>query len=221
MTSPALRQTTIESLFQRIPQGRTPSSDAVERLTLYLELLEKWSVKMNLVATRDRKRGRILERHLLDSLQGWEEIERRHGPFSPSMRWVDVGSGGGFPGMAIALAWKIPFDLYEANGKKASFLSVVRAKTAADWITIHNRRWEENPIEAIYDGATTRATFSSWSTFEAGWERLKAGAPAFLWRSEPYLSSKTPEFPAPEEQFSYQGDDAVDRWIWRFLSESK
>ncbi len=201
----------------RIPGGRPFTPEGAKRLATYLELLEKWSGKMNLVASRDRKR--ILERHLMDSLQGWEEIERRCGPISTEGRWADVGSGGGFPGMAVALAWGVPFDLYEANGKKSAFLSVVRAETGTDWITVRNRRWEEGPLETLYDGATTRATFSSWSTFEAGSARLKEGAPVFLWRSGPWNEPEGMDFPQPAEQFSYRWRDEADhdleRWIWK------
>jgi 16S rRNA (guanine527-N7)-methyltransferase len=83
----------------------------------------------------------IWTRHVEDSMQ-----LREHAP--PDFReWVDLGSGGGFPGLVIAIAFKSKperhFTLVESNGKKAAFLRAaireigVNANVAAERIEVH------------------------------------------------------------------------------------
>lgn len=93
------------------------SRETVDRLRIFVDLFERWSSRINLVAASSR--DDIWQRHIADSLQlGILRPEPCH--------WIDLGSGGGFPGLitAIALAehgsgW---VDLVESNRKKASFL---------------------------------------------------------------------------------------------------
>ncbi len=94
------------------------SRETSERLDLIVAQLRKWQPRINLVApsTMDA----IWERHIEDSLQLL--------PLAPeSFRtWVDLGSGGGFPGLVIAALCagqpERKFVLVESNGKKCGFL---------------------------------------------------------------------------------------------------
>lgn len=104
--------------------GLVVSRETSDRLTQFAELFIKWSKSINLIApsTRDQ----IWTRHIIDSLQ-LRNIITEPG------RWIDLGSGGGFPGVitAILLAehgqgW---VDLVESNNKKASFLRMALAET--------------------------------------------------------------------------------------------
>ena len=85
-----------------------------ETLTAFSALLLRWNKKVNLVAPHDE--SLLWERHIVDSLQ--------LAPFvSPHLcRAIDLGSGAGFPGLILALATRIPFDLIEADQRKAAFL---------------------------------------------------------------------------------------------------
>lgn len=102
------------------------SRETVERLEIFVDLFLKWSKRINLSAPSTL--AEIWQRHILDSL-GLINIQP-----SPK-RWVDLGSGGGFPGAvtAIVLAEQDAghVDLIESNQKKASFLRQVLRETGA------------------------------------------------------------------------------------------
>ena len=86
----------------------------LEALDRYLRILEQWSARMNLVATRSR--DEIIDRHLIDSLAlaRWARTARVA---------VDLGSGAGFPGVPLAvIAPRVRFHLIEPRTKRSSFL---------------------------------------------------------------------------------------------------
>ena len=89
-------------------------SDTQDRLRRFAELLARWNARLNLVAPRDV--AVLWERHIADSLQ--------LAPLIPAgvERAIDLGSGGGFPGLVLAVATGIRFDLIESDQRKASFL---------------------------------------------------------------------------------------------------
>ena len=97
--------------------------DAIRaKLLAYLTLLEKWNRTHNLTAVRGRER--MLSLHLLDSLAVLPYLPARSG-----MRLVDVGSGGGLPGIPLAIArpeWRIA--LLDSNRKKSAFLRQAAAE---------------------------------------------------------------------------------------------
>ena len=96
------------------------SRETLERLKTYESLLKKWNPAINLVS-----RGtlpHIWARHFTDSAQLWPLR-----PESPSL-WLDLGSGGGFPGLVIAVlgaeqAPEMRVGLVESDARKASFLA--------------------------------------------------------------------------------------------------
>ena len=96
----------------------TPVSRETEtRLDMFVDVLLLWQKKTNLVASSTL--ARLWTRHIADSLQLM--------PLAPQARvWLDLGSGGGFPGMPIACALSdtpgAKVHLIESNGKKAAFL---------------------------------------------------------------------------------------------------
>ena len=96
----------------------TPVSRETEaRLDRYVDLLREWQTKTNLVAPSTLPN--LWTRHVSDSLQLLS--------LAPSAKtWVDLGSGGGFPGVVLACALAgtpgAHIQLVERNGKKAAFL---------------------------------------------------------------------------------------------------
>lgn len=93
------------------------SHETVERLDGFVGLLLEWQDKINLVAPSTLPH--LWTRHVADSLQLL--------PLAPNARrWVDFGSGGGFPAIPIACALSehknTAMHLIESNGKKAAFL---------------------------------------------------------------------------------------------------
>ncbi|AGA63995.1 rRNA small subunit methyltransferase, glucose inhibited division protein GidB [Liberibacter crescens BT-1] len=102
------------------------SRETQERLQHFYFLFLKWSATINLVSSSDRKD--LWVRHIQDSLQ----VFYLH-PI-PSV-WLDLGSGGGFPGIMVAIqlaelkdGW---VNLIESNHKKASFLRIALQETGA------------------------------------------------------------------------------------------
>ena len=109
------------------------------RLDAYVALLGKWTRAINLVSSSDR--ADIWARHVRDSL--------RLVPLIPDGvdRVLDLGSGGGLPGMVLAVATGIPFDLVEADRRKAAFLREAARVTAAP-VTVRCQRIEAGGIPA-------------------------------------------------------------------------
>jgi len=99
------------------------SSDVIDRLERFAGLLLKWNATLNLIAARDTTV--VWQRHIEDSLQ--------LAPLVPTdaSRAVDLGTGGGFPGLVLALATGIPFDLIESDRRKAAFLRTAIRETGA------------------------------------------------------------------------------------------
>lgn len=90
------------------------SREASVRLLAFKELLLRWNRRVNLIARSDE--NSICKRHIEDSLQLVSLIPTSAG------RGIDLGSGAGFPGLILAFATGIPFDLIEADRRKAAFL---------------------------------------------------------------------------------------------------
>lgn len=96
-------------------------------LSRYAELLREWQAAHNLVAPTTLPD--LWTRHIADSLQLYD--------FVPDFEeWVDLGSGGGFPGLAVAvgcMGLKVGHvTLVESNAKKAAFLRTVIRETGAN-----------------------------------------------------------------------------------------
>ncbi len=105
----------------------TPVSRETElRLDRYVELLQEWQAKTNLVAPSTLPN--LWTRHISDSLQLMALA-----PFAKT--WIDLGSGGGFPGVVLACALaETPgaiVHLVERNAKKAAFLREALRVTSA------------------------------------------------------------------------------------------
>ncbi len=103
--------------------------DAVfERLVIYLALLRKWNAAYNLTAVRDPTRMRV--QHLADCLAVIAPLRRQVGA-GRRLRLLDVGSGGGLPGVVLALAdpaWDV--SCVDAVGQKAAVVRPVAGELA-------------------------------------------------------------------------------------------
>jgi 16S rRNA (guanine527-N7)-methyltransferase len=115
----------------------TPAT--TERLRRFAELLLRWNVTLNLIAPGDA--AVVWDRHIADSLQLTRLIP------SGIERAVDLGSGGGFPGLVLAIATGVRFDLIESDRRKAAFLRTAVLETGAP-ATVHNCRIEDASVPA-------------------------------------------------------------------------
>lgn len=131
-----------------------------QQLLDYLALLIKWNKAYNLTAVRDP--NEMVSRHLLDSLSIV--------PFVEAGRWLDVGSGGGMPGIPLAILFPDShFTVLDSNGKKTRFLTQVKLELALDNLSVVNQRVEAFTPEHAFDGIVSRA-FSALEDFTA-WTR--------------------------------------------------
>ncbi len=102
--------------------GAAVDPAAAERLARYREMLADWNTRMNL--TGDASLEGTLDRHFMDSLAPLA----LPGLFTRGARLIDVGSGAGFPGLALAIA-RPDMDvlLLDSLGKRIGFLAAVIA----------------------------------------------------------------------------------------------
>lgn len=119
-----------------------------ERLIAYVELLAKWNKAINLTAVRDP--AEMVTRHLLDSLA---VVPHFHG-----QRTIDVGTGGGLPGIPLAIVYpEREFVLLDSNSKKTRFLVQARATLGLQNVTVVHERVEAFRDDDGFDCIITRA----------------------------------------------------------------
>jgi 16S rRNA (guanine527-N7)-methyltransferase len=104
--------------------GLTLTAPQVDQLMAYLALLQKWNRVYNLTAVRDP--GEMLTHHLLDSLAAVIPLRRQAA--GRALRLLDVGSGGGLPGVVIAITCpELDVSCVDTVGKKAAFIQQAAA----------------------------------------------------------------------------------------------
>jgi 16S rRNA (guanine527-N7)-methyltransferase len=118
------------------------TADDDPRFERYLELLAKWNAAYNLTAVRDPAQMRT--QHLADCLAVVAPLRRELGS-ATATRILDVGSGGGLPGVVLAIAepgWDV--TCVDAVGKKAAFIRQVAGE-----LSLTNLRAEHKRIETL------------------------------------------------------------------------
>ena len=141
-----------------------------ERLLDYMALLLKWNRTYNLTAIRDPLS--MVAHHLLDSL-----VVVPHLPLAAGRaRLADAGSGGGLPGIPLAIArpdWQVV--LAEANQKKAAFLRQASIELGLSNAEVHEGRVEAWRPQPLFDVVISRA-FAALDDFVAACRHLLAPA---------------------------------------------
>lgn len=149
--------------FQTLKQGTkalglTLSDDTLNMLLKYQDALVLWNKAYNLTAIREPKD--MLVKHLLDSLSILNQL--------PQGRMLDIGTGGGMPGMLVALCQpERECVLLDSNGKKIRFLKQFIADMKLSNVTAVQTRVEDVDMIAQlgkFDVLTSRA-FASLSDF--------------------------------------------------------
>ena len=140
----------------------TLSDQQHQQLLAYLALLIKWNKAYNLTAVRDP--DEMVSRHLLDSLSVVPFVAEA------GDNWLDVGSGGGMPGIPLAIMFpERRFTLLDSNGKKTRFLTQVKLELKLANLEVIHSRVEGFTPEQPFSGICSRA-FSSLEDF-ANWTR--------------------------------------------------
>ncbi len=157
------------------------SRETVDNLYGFEELFRKWSAAINLASpsTLDH----LWERHIVDSAQLFDLAPN-------ALKWLDLGSGGGFPGVVLAIVLKersgASIDLVESNGKKAAFLRTAIGQFSAPG-TVHMARidamWGKIPTPEVI---TARALASLSNLFVLAEPWLTTGATALFQKGRDY-----------------------------------
>lgn len=138
-----------------LPEALDVSRETLEKLKTYVDLLKIWNTKINLVSKSTLPD--IWTRHIADSAQIY------HLASHPVAHWVDLGSGGGFPGLVIAIMSTdhqspIKTTLIESDARKCAFLRTVIRETGAPAHVISDRIETVEPLRA--DVVSARALAS-------------------------------------------------------------
>ena len=154
-----------------------PGPDQIAQIRTFVVELLRWNEKINLTAAKGP--GEVLLRHVLDSL-----VPLRH--LADASRLLDVGPGGGFPGIPIKILRPDLFIvLVEARRKKASFNQHIidrlgLERTRVIWARLADRELDESVADRPFDAIITRAALASPQILEQGIRVLGPGGSILL-----------------------------------------
>lgn len=130
--------------------GLAASPAQIEAATAYLALLRRWNTTYNLTAVRDPRA--MLTQHMADCLAAVAALGRRTAE-RPPRRVVDVGSGGGLPGVLLAIFRpEVAVTCIDSVGKKAAFLRQVAGALALPNLHAEHGRvedWRGEPFDLV------------------------------------------------------------------------
>ena len=152
--------------------ARINDPEATRRLVIYVELLEKWSSRHNLV--RYSSRRELLQRHIFESFEGVKHI-------GSCGCLADIGSGAGLPGIPLlACRPKWTGVLIEPRQKRWTFLRLVVRELGLDAKVVESR-FEEYAERGKFDCITVRAVRIEDQLLEFAADRLENGGKLMLW----------------------------------------
>lgn len=177
-------------------EGADVSRATSDRLAQFAQLVEKWTAKINLISKPSIPH--IWERHIIDSVQLYQ-----HAPVAN--HWVDLGSGGGFPAIVLAIlsaedGRETKFTMVESDQRKCVFLRTALRELGLEGQVL-NKRIEELPsLEADVLSARALADLTTLLQF-----------------TDLHLRNDgTALFPKGE---NWQVEDAAARAAWRYTCE--
>lgn len=180
------------------PAARTAIGD-------HVRLLLAWTTAINLTAIREP--AAVARGHVIDSLSGLAAVSR-----SSSRRLLDLGSGGGFPGLPLAAAMPAAeVTLLEPVAKKARFLSAVVRATGLDGrVTVDARRAEEVARDRAgrggWDLVVARAVASTADLVELAFPLLAPSGALVAWKR----GELTAELAAAQRAIAALGGGTLD-----------
>ncbi len=132
----------------------------VDKLLDYLALLNKWNSVYNLTSVRDPMQ--MVTLHVLDSLAAVPA-------FAGAKNVLDVGAGGGLPGMVLAISRPdMKVSMIDTVHKKTAFLNQVKAELELSNVTVYTKQVQQLEVKTKFDVITSRAfadlsDFVNWS----------------------------------------------------------
>jgi 16S rRNA (guanine527-N7)-methyltransferase len=156
------------------------------------ELYQDWNLKINVVSRKDI--DELYLRHVLHSLGIAKVME-----FEPNAKVMDVGTGGGFPGIPLAILFpETQFHLVDSIGKKIKVVNEVSEGLGLDNVTTTHGRVEE--VKDTYDFIVSRAvaqmeTFARWTKNKVHKKQRHALKNGILYLKGGDLSEELKNFP--------------------------
>ncbi len=184
----------------------------LDQLLAYLALLQKWNKVYNLTAVRDP--AQMLSHHLVDSLSVIAPLKRHGAP----ARLMDVGAGGGLPGVVIAICFPgTDVSCVDAVAKKATFIQQVAAELKLPNLHgVHSRveQWKTEPF-----GVITSRAFASLVDFTSLTRQHLAESAVWMAMKGQHPADEIAALPADVdvfhvEQLAVPGLDAQRCIIW-------
>ena len=182
MTGPATLRSQLHAGAQTLALDLSDAQ--IDQLMEFLALLQKWNRVYNLTAVRDPQE--MLTHHLLDSLAAVAPL-RRHvaslpagqgGAGAAPVRLLDVGSGGGLPGVVFAVCCPtIDVSCVDTVGKKAAFIQ--QAAVSLQLRNLHGVHARVESLATAFDIISCRA-FAALPDFVT-WSRKALAAPHGVW----------------------------------------
>ena len=140
--------------------GLDVSAEQQGKLMAYLQLMHKWNGVYNLTSLRDPMQ--MVTHHLLDSLAAAPA-------FAGARNVLDVGAGGGLPGIVLAITRPdMKVAMIDTVHKKTAFLTQVKAELGLANVTVHTMKVQDLAVSDKFDVITSRAfadlsDFVNWS----------------------------------------------------------
>ena len=185
--------------YQRLCTVAAPvSRETFGRLEAFEDLFRKWNSRINLSAPSTLDDA--WERHILDSAQLFQMAP------SSALSWVDLGSGGGFPGLVLAFLLRDraggEIHLIESNRKKASFLQTMTGQFDLP-AHVHARR-----VEDCYPLVTKPAIVTA---------RALAPLPTLLGMAAPWLTAGAVGLLHKGRDYQNEVAESAQRWSFDLL----
>lgn len=160
------------------------SRETIERLEKFEEVLLKWNPRINLVSKSSLTV--LWQRHIVDSVQVFASVE------DAGESWVDIGSGGGFPGIVVAImaaerSPKTKVTLIESDQRKSAFLRTAARECGVSISVLTERIEQAVPQNA--DILSARAVADLDALLEFSQRHLAVGGTAVFpkgvnWKKE-------------------------------------
>ena len=137
------------AIFRYFPELTERQKEQYEQLKA---LYSDWNAKINVISRKDMEQ--FYEHHVLHSLAIAKYFE-----LLPGMRVMDLGTGGGFPGIPLAILFpQTEFYLIDGTGKKIKVVNAVKEAIGLDNVVAEQRRAEE--VKEKFDVVTGRAVMT-------------------------------------------------------------